>query len=212
MTESIKAPDKWFNDRLEAGGGFFDKDSLDMALSFVTNFQLAVDCGAHVGSWARPLSLRFDKVIAFEPNPVNFQYLSRNMADVRNSVELNAAVGEKSKTVCIADGRNNSGQSHVSESGTHRVSCITLDEALPEYSAERLGFLKLDLEGYELNALIGAEELLEAASPVVLVELNGLGERYGVPDSAVKQFLLNLGYEEVAVVNKDHIYKKPEDV
>ena len=64
----------------------------------------------------------------------------------------------------------------------------------------------LDVEGYELAALKGANATLADFQPVVLFEDIGHGKRYGVPPGAVQRYLAERGYSEVARVYDDRIW------
>lgn len=53
----------------------------------------------------------------------------------------------------------------------------------------------------------GATHLIKLARPVIMVELNGLAARYGSNDNDVVDYLIRLGYNQVARENKDVLFK-----
>lgn len=166
------------------------------ALAHVTRWDLAIDGGAHRGIWARVLARKFRRVLAFEPCASNRVRIP-NLKNVRVSA---SALGAEPGTAAIADGPENTGQAHLVPGDG--ISIVPLDALeLPA-----CGFLKLDVEGYELFALRGARELLSRTRPVVLIEENGLCRRYGVEPGAAAEFLVGLGMHEVARFNKDHVF------
>ena len=63
------------------------------------------------------------------------------------------------------------------------------------------GFVKLDVEGCELAALIGGEQTIRTHRPVVMLEENGLNRRYGVEDGACQRLLEAWGARLVLTMN-----------
>ena len=63
-----------------ATDGSYQRSHLDDALTHITDWSIAVDAGAHAGTWSRLLSPRFARVLAFEPSPDTFEALEANMA------------------------------------------------------------------------------------------------------------------------------------
>ena len=162
-----------------------------VALRFVTAFRLAIDGGAHRGAVTEQLARRFARVVAIEPGPLADRIVG---ADV-----VRAALGDRPGRCAMADGLENSGQRHIVKGDD--VSVITLDSLglAPD-------FIKLDVEGCEWSALMGGGSTIRAHRPVVMLEDNGLSERYGVPRGACRALMESWGAKLVAVCNKDEIY------
>jgi FkbM family methyltransferase len=128
---------------------------------------VAWDVGAHVGFLSLLLARRAERVVAVEAAPENVERLRRNVrlngAEV--AVVAAAAGRARGKTRVVVAGR----MSHVSdveETGVE-VERLTLDDLARQYGMPR--FVKVDVEGAELDVLAGADEVL-AAGPIVLVE------------------------------------------
>lgn len=199
----ITAPDKWFQQKINQGGGIFDRASYEAALRHVDNFECAIDCGAHVGSWTHALAGKFEKVMAFEANPDNYEYLKKNCGALHNIDMWQCAVGDKFQKCAIQNGRENSGQSHIKKG--EDISMVKLDTVCAKLS--KIDFIKFDIEGYEYFALQGARNIIKKHKPVICIELNGLSDRYGINDNKVLKFIRKLGYIEAEIVNKDYIFK-----
>lgn len=176
-----------------------DLGHLRTALTFVKDFRVAIDGGAHQGIWTRELLKHFDTVYAFEPVPSNFEKLPEE------SINRNNALGDGSFVVAMANGPENTGQYHINPRSS--VCGMTLLNALDSEMIDDVDFLKLDVEGYELMALKGASETIMRCKPVILIEENGLCERYGVKPFESEEYLISLGYKRVAKRNKDYIYE-----
>jgi FkbM family methyltransferase len=179
------------------GVDVFEGKNLATGLKYVTEWECAVDGGAHVGSWTRALCDKFTTVYAFEPNSDNYACLLQNapQAEARRS-----ALGQRYGHVGLAGG-NNSGCWHVTEG--EQVTVMPLDEFRPLW-ALRVGYLKLDVEGYEWYALAGAKKLLRRCSPVVQIEEKVLPHGYACPTA--RSLLEDIGYKEVDRAGRDVIF------
>ena len=62
-----------------ARDGSYQGTHLEVALRYVTDWRCAVDGGAHVGTWSRLMSEKFQRVIAVEPSLDTFACLTCNM-------------------------------------------------------------------------------------------------------------------------------------
>jgi len=83
-------------------------------------------------------------------------------------------------------------------------------EPLDSYNLSRCDFLKIDVEGAELDVLIGAESTLRRCRPVVILEVGKTPpERFGHATDAPLTFLKRLGMQEACHIRADHIYTWP---
>lgn len=188
--------------------GSYQLSHLENALTFVTDLSCAVDAGAHVGTWSKRLSRAFLRVIAVEPAADTFEALATNMFQFGcANVEMqHCALGKEHGMVEMApldpraDALKNTGARFVRPGQSVRL--VPLDSwVLPT-----LGFLKLDIEGSEVDALMGARETLTRCRPIVLWENKGFWRRFGYPKDAPQTLLTSLGYHEVAIAGCDRIW------
>ena len=161
------------------------------------NFKLSIDIGANIGSSAISLSVNSDRVIAIEPHPCNFESLLMNTSEYDNIDCINMALGESDRTARILNEDINSGLAHISDVG-EEVQMKTLDSL-----GLKPDFIKIDVEGYELQVLQGAVETLKH-KPIIQME------RYDRPNKSygkeAGKFLLSLGYKAVSVQHPDVLY------
>lgn len=201
--------DRYFTEILKYDS-VFQSDRLEKALDHVTDWSIAVDGGAHVGTWVRGMCDRFYKVIAVEPDASNHECLTRNVFVCTNVSIINKALGKESgKVVSIKwDDKHsragNTGSKYVSYDDSGSVKTMTIDELqLPS-----LGFLKLDVEGAEYDALLGAKETILKYKPVVFIESKpGYARRFGSTDGACLRLLKEFGASEVVRISNDYIFK-----
>ena len=189
--------------------GTYQQSHLDAALRWVTQHGTAIDGGAHVGTWSRQLALVFRQVIAFEPAADTFACLVENMHDQAahnvtcHQAALGAHPGFVHMTMTAKDvARGNTGGRLVVHGGGD-VPVVTLDSlALGD-----VGFVKLDVEGSEPMAILGATETLQRCRPVVLVEDKGHWvTHYGLPTSAVRDLLTAQSYRLAETVGCDQVW------
>jgi FkbM family methyltransferase len=155
--------------------------SMDEMLLLVRGFgfnpRVIIDAGANVGTWTRMCRKVFPdaEYHMIEPQPAYVQALQRLMHSVPAAEIHGVAVTEpgiRSVRMCGA-GTTGAWVASDGENTANEVVCpaATLDELLADrVSAEDRVLLKLDLEGHEVHALIGASRLLKAVE-VVLTEV-----------------------------------------
>jgi FkbM family methyltransferase len=132
--------------------------------------EVFVDCGAYDGDSIRSFldqcKGNFRGIYSFEPDPANFRKLEEQVAlcPERDSITLQcAAVGDHAGTVTFSgDGTESSSVGK----GEMVVNCVTLDETLREAEPS---YIKIDIEGAELEALNGAREIIRRSSPVLAI-------------------------------------------
>jgi FkbM family methyltransferase len=129
----------------------------------------AVDVGANIGYYLLLLARAVGPggtVTCFEPDPDNLEELHRNATinELANVSILPAAVGAEDSTAALTPGINSS----VSTDGEIQVPLVRLDSCLDL----PVGFLKIDVEGYEGHVLAGAERILREDRPTLFLEIH----------------------------------------
>lgn len=160
----------------------------------------AVDIGGHVGLWSRVMAMDFQKVTAFEPLAAHRECFARNV-EAANVTLHPLAVGAAAGTIQIMMPADNTGNSHVGECG-EECQVIRLDDA----GLDKIDFLKIDVEGFEYEVLIGGESTIKDHRPVVVVEQKrNNAERYGRGQWDAVKLLKSWGMKEAEVISGDHI-------
>ena len=160
---------------------------------FVKPKGIVVDCGAHIGLFTlRCLkSLHTTFVIAIEPNPLNARLLRANllMNGADRFLIIEAAAGSSNDEVKLYLNDLSSRSSIVKKTARYiRVKQVKLDDVIPTL-AQHVDFIKIDVEGAELEVLRGASELIKRDKPVMVIEtqMENLCE--------IADFLRNKGYQ-----------------
>ncbi len=161
---------------------------------------IALDCGASLGDTALPISrYGFIKTHCFEALPEVFSALRENITKngldyciVPHCVAIDDAIGRKYITKI---GERGEGSIISDQAGNEEVECTTIDEFCRGV-ADRVGLIKLDVEGKELAALRGAEATIRRFRPILLVAVY---HTWLEPEQifTVKAFIeqLGIGYE-----------------
>lgn len=196
--------DQYLFDRLPPEG-LWQFDAFDAGVGACEQFRAALDGGAHIGTWSLKLAERFGRVIAFEPSPDTFEALQYNTAET--GVEIfRQALGARPDRVKMRMSprdkrRQHTGARYFTRGGD--VEQVTIDSL----GLEDLDFLKLDLEGAEVDALQGAVETLKRCRPVVVFEDKGFcAKRYGHVESAARELLAGLGAGEIAKLGINRVW------
>lgn len=146
--------------------------------------QVVFDVGAYVGDTATTFLLRGCEVHAFEPRPDNFVCLLHNCP---NAHCYNIALGDGDRYRTDPRG-GNMGAYSLLPGNTYSVRLDSLN-------VRQLDFLKIDVEGFEVNVLHGAAETVRRLRPTIHVECNDAGlVKFGYKSVDVIAALRHLGY------------------
>jgi len=187
--------------RVKNGGpAQYQDDVRDVAYKYVTDFDICVDVGANVGLWARPLTEKFNRVIAFEPIDHVYKCLELNVKDLPVEIKRFALSNTTGLIDMVYDSEN-TGQSHVNMNtlGKGTIELKRMDDLdLPKF-----GLLKIDCERHELEVLKGATETILKYKPIIVCEQH--------PDTeyCAGTYLKNIGAVQLTNVRKDYIFGWP---
>jgi FkbM family methyltransferase len=160
-----------------------------------------VDVGAHYGVYSvagAQIVGETGAVISVEPSPHCFPILSSNTAHLAQIRIAKVALGSSETQGRLIDHPDKS-RMWLDDSAEGLdgalVEIRTLDSLLESYRLPRVDFIKIDVEGRELDVLKGAEKTIAKFSPFVLFEnLPGLSARLGIEEGACQAFLASRGY------------------
>ena len=145
------------------------------------------DVGAFQGLLTLFFASRAKQVVCFEPNTQNNKRLMENLQlnGIKNVSVRKVGVGslQESKTMVSSplmpggasvDGKMVAG---ILEAGdgtvTEQISIVTLDQEIPSAGLPAPDFIKIDIEGLEIEALRGAKATLALYKPILFLEMHG---------------------------------------
>lgn len=134
--------------------------------------RVAVDVGAHVGLWAMWLVREFRFVHCIEPVPLHCDILQHNMPTSNYDLHR-VALGAEAGRVRIEFPRTVTGNAHVVP-GEPNADMVTLDSFKFDFSENHaVDFIKIDVEGFELQVVRGAKTTLLEHRPYMVLEQKG---------------------------------------
>jgi FkbM family methyltransferase len=186
------------------------------------SFDVAVDVGAALGGYAWILNRISNRVIAFEPGEVHADFFQAGLRGTNIELERKA-VGSKNGTVSMYTPGDDTNARHsatlskenpvvqASEAHVNQVPLVSLDAILETKMAatERLDFLKVDVEGYELAVFEGAIGRIAKDFPLVLCEIEA---RHNLRYKDVFGLLRSLGYQSYILVNGSFTLFENDDI
>lgn len=193
--------------RAHKGRGTYQLRKFERAMDEVKSFRHAVDIGAHVGLWSWVMADKFETVTCFEPSPIQAECFRANMSECKNVTFHQVAIGREAGTLEMISPNDNSGNTRaVKPSGEERVDFVAECRTLDSYELQDVDFMKIDVEGFELNVIVGAIETIKRCKPVIVVEQKPKNaERHGFAQFSAIDTLARIGMKEAAVISGDHI-------
>lgn len=92
----------------------------------------------------------------FEPDEKNLIIGKKQLQGIENLNLYPDALWDKKETISFS--AENTGSSHIQSIGDNTLDCVSLDEVL---DGKTVSYIKMDIEGSELNVLIGAKETIK---------------------------------------------------
>lgn len=177
----------------------------DKVLPYVTRRGTMIQAGGNCGFLLSRFVEHFDTVYTFEPDPINFYCLNQNVT-ASHVIKMQCCLGKESTPVSVQQldrpGRlRDTGGVHIK--GTGVTPTIVIDSL----NLPACDLIQLDVEGYELNALLGAMKTIEKYKPILCIEFcEKWLNRYEVTSESVENLLAKLNYKHIESYGVDRIY------
>ncbi len=187
----------------------YEKSVKKFILHRIGNYDVFVDAGASIGDYCVLLSGYGLKCYAFEPIPDTFNILSRNIFlnhASKSILPFSFGLGDYNHYAKFAFNQVNTGDSHIvrkGDTGNCTVQVKTLDSVFDSFnlgSDVRILF-KLDVEGMEKEALVGAREFIRHFNNITFII-----ESTHTPVMILKEVLDKIAEFSYGVVDAYNIY------
>lgn len=189
--------------------GVWAEDDCNIFRKLVKSGDVVFDVGANIGHHSVLFSHLVSgsgKVYAFEPQDFIYKVLCTNLLlnDADNCFPVKNAVGDKNCFIRMYpidyDTPNNFGALGISykeqfEQG-ELVELITLDEFVKKNCIEKIDFMKIDVQTFELYAMKGSRNILETIRPAVFIEISPYWFQYcnNYDFTEIYEFLRGMNY------------------
>lgn len=180
--------------------GLHEFEEMGFLLHFLRPEDEFFDIGANVGSYTLlASSVCKSKSIAFEPHPSTFEILKRNVElnKINHLVRLeNKGVGKENKVLKFSSNEDTTNHIIAKDEESNQsidVPIVPLNDYFP---INRPTLIKIDVEGFETEVLSGASNILNDPNlKAIIIELIGVGQRYGYDENKIHEKLLSLSFK-----------------
>lgn len=161
--------------------GSYEQETNAILKKYVRDTDIVVEAGANIGSESVLLSryAAHGHVYCFEPNPYSFERLEINIRinELKNVSAFETALGEKDDSIrfhIYPKSFYNSGMSskYMDTQDTREITVkqSTLDTFVQDQDLERVDFIKMDIQGAEMDLILGAAETIRKFRPKIFTE------------------------------------------
>ena len=181
---------------------FAQSKCLDKFLTFIEKnalkFNHVLDIGAWVGTWTMKINPFCGRVIAFEPDPLHYECLVKNVPEEVETHQL--AVGNDKKMISLSEDNFTQAKRVV---GAGNIPMVTIDSL----NFTDVDLIKIDVEGYEMEVLKGADKTLENVK-YLMIELNNNSKKYGSSNLEIEKYLRKKGFRVMIKAWPDVVWHK----
>jgi FkbM family methyltransferase len=154
-------------------GGLWEPELVVLFERLIRPGSIAIDAGANIGLHTIAMVVQQPKlgaVYSFEPHPSIFPCLKENAARDHRIRPCNQAVGRRAGTAAMVKLGNstNPGGARLFEGvADYSVDVVSLDSL----RMTNVSFIKADVEGYEHDLILGAQDLIRRERPALIIEI-----------------------------------------
>lgn len=134
---------------------------------------VCLDIGAHIGLWTKKLSKDFNQVICFEPLQKHIDCHKKNCKELDNITLHECALSDSETDSIMTTNNLNSGMATLLEPNWEdKDTVIVKTKTLDSFNLPKVDFIKIDVEGYELQVLSGGRETITKYKPKIYIEIS----------------------------------------
>lgn len=174
---------------------------IDVFMRHVRGENVCVQAGGACGVWPYRYAQLFDDVYTFEPQPENWHCLQQNIGDINNIHTFHAPLSNDRRAYSVKNDiveRENWGAGYIVPDD-NGIEAVLIDDL----ELNSCDLIQLDIEGYELQALQGAENTIAQYRPVIVLEEKPLNHMRG-DHTLPRQWLeKTFGYRLAEIVHRD---------
>ncbi|OSZ78703.1 hypothetical protein CAP35_10770 [Chitinophagaceae bacterium IBVUCB1] len=181
--------------------GYYELKTMLYLQHIIKEGDVCIDIGANVGAITFPLSKLVKEtghVYAFEPGPALHERLVQNIQynNIKNVELFRCGLGNQNTTLYWDYVEGQPGNANLSTSGKVKVDVKRLDDISPLFS-RKINFIKIDVEGMELEVIMGGLQLIQSNLPIIFYEslvYENLSDGQFEKQKQIIEVLSGLGY------------------
>jgi len=145
------------------------------------------DVGANIGDYSKRIAELFDNntnIYSFEPSKKTYELFLNTTKNITNIIPNNIGFSDSETSSILYSNSDGSGLAsvynrkldhfNIKMDQTEEIHLSTIDSFCTTNKIDKINFLKMDIEGHELNALIGAKNMLnEGKIDIIQFEFGG---------------------------------------
>lgn len=171
-------PENGYLDAQIYANGLYEPHIVGEIINNVPTAGVCFDVGANIGHHTIIMSQCVGEngvVFAFEPIPHIRKQMEESLAlnNIKNVTIIPEALSNKDGEMNLCINQDNIGGSSLVNTG-EGTKIIVKVRTLDSYNYDRVDFIKIDVEGFEYNVLLGAEETIKKSHPTILFEYSPL--------------------------------------
>ena len=189
----------------------YQKNKRDYAVKLCKHKRNVIDIGANIGIWAKDFCETFNHVYCFEPVTTTVECLHKNLEQYDNKTIYNIGLGDIEEIKSIQVNSSGCGHSSITEvwpeNSNVRIEEINI-HTLDSYNLTDINLIKMDIQGYEYNALLGAKQTLLDNNPILCLEYPARDKRENNLLKKSDEFLTSINYKFIKRMANDVYYRK----
>jgi FkbM family methyltransferase len=188
--------------------GTYEPSNLKIIELNVKEGNCCLDIGANVGAITLALAKAVGKsglIYSFEPHPSFYNKLSDHIKinNLENNVfAINKGISSSNKNIFLEEdsrieGKGNAGIVDFETINSYKIEAITLDQFVISYNLKSVNFIKIDVEGHEMEVINGCVETIKKFRPKILFESLSIFAKKGNKNnfSELENQFISLNYD-----------------
>ena len=166
------------------------------------NLKNCIDVGSHVGFWSKDFTNLFTHTFAFDPIPNVRECYVKNITN-SNYTLYPYGLGKEEKKIKVLYDPKETGNTHASDNGNLEIEVKTIDG----FNLPNIDYIKIDAEGYEIEVVEGAKELIERCKPFIHIEAKKkVMVKQNITMNAIEELFNRINYKQVLSVKSELLY------
>jgi FkbM family methyltransferase len=175
---------------------------MDSRRQFNQSVKNVIHAGGNMGIYALEFAKECENVYVFEPADENFSALALNCAMVENIFLYKAALGNDNKPINVVNETADKQCGAWKVKGSGKIPTLKIDDL----NLDDVSIIHLDIEGYELYAIQGAENTIKKCKPLLSFEILNHNVDYGYSQQELYDYVINLGYNSSLKVGNEILF------